>query len=352
MDHRREELTQWVRDCLGKKVANDKLPSVLEVVSGDASFRRYFRARFEIAESMPTSVIAVDAPPEKENNPAFVNIAKVMDAFGVNVPLVFEVDYERGFMLLSDLGDQLMLPLLNEKTVDDHYQAAMDTLLLIQRCSFENALPPYDDMLLQSEMALFTDWLLERHLGIALSEDDRAELNKAYRYLADEALSQPQVTVHRDYHSRNLMSLAGGSVGVIDFQDAVYGPITYDIVSLLKDCYCKWPQQQVEAWALAFFAQLKACPEHDHALQSVDEKQYLHWFSTMAAQRHLKAAGIFARLCYRDGKAGYLDDIPRTVSYLLEETRFIPELAGLRTMLVEVVIPTLKHKHQSTEGLA
>ncbi|OUS28344.1 hypothetical protein A9Q99_12530 [Gammaproteobacteria bacterium 45_16_T64] len=352
MDHRRDELTLWVQGCLGRKVAKEKLPQTLDVVSGDASFRRYFRARFEIAEGLFTSLIAVDAPPEKENNPAFVEIAKVMDAFGVNVPEVFEVDYDRGFMLLSDLGDQLMLPLLKADTVDKYYQLAMDTLLAVQRSSFEESLPEYDEALLQSEMALFSDWLLLRHLGLVLTDADREMLKKAFVFLADQALSQPQVTVHRDFHSRNLMCLPGDEIGVIDFQDAVHGPITYDIVSLLKDCYCQWPQQQVEKWALTFLSLLRNSPEHDQALKSVDDKQYLQWFSTMAAQRHLKAAGIFARLCHRDGKAGYLADIPRTVSYLVEETRLSPELFDLHTMLVEIIVPAIKHKHPESEAFA
>ena len=344
MDHRRDQLTQWVHECLAAKVPTDSLPKELEVVSGDASFRRYFRARFSVADHSSVSLIAVDAPPDKEDNPSFVNISKVLSAFGVSVPDVYEVDFEKGFMLMSDLGDELLLPNLNEDTVDGYYQQALQGLLPIQRSSFEIPLPAYDRRLLMTEMKLFSDWLLERHLGLVLSEADRMMLKVSYAYLAEQALSQPQVTVHRDYHSRNLMCLKDGSLGVIDFQDAVHGPITYDAVSLLKDCYCKWPDDGVNQWALSFFHMLKDDPEHEGALKDVDEAQYNHWFVMMAAQRHLKAAGIFARLCYRDGKQGYLADIPRTVSYLLEETRGVKELAALQALLQETVVPILISK--------
>jgi len=349
MDQRRDQLTLWVRDQLAPKVPAHLLPEVLEVVSGDASFRRYFRAKFNVTEDQAISVIAVDTPPDKEDNPAFVNIAKVLGDFGVQVPEVYEVDYEKGFMLLSDLGDSLLLPLLTEATVDGYYQQALQALLPIQRSSFESPLPAYDYSLLMTEMSLFTDWFLERHLGLVLGEADRAMLKKSYAYLVAEAKEQPQVTVHRDYHSRNLMLLKNGSLGVIDFQDAVHGPITYDAISLLKDCYCKWPKQQVDEWALYFFKLLQDDPEHEGMVHEVDTKQYMHWFNTMAAQRHLKVAGIFSRLCYRDNKAGYLADIPRTVSYLVDETEGVKALGDLRTMLLEVVVPALIHKQPEAQ---
>ncbi len=344
MDQRRDQLTLWVREQLASKVPAHSLPEVLEVVSGDASFRRYFRAKFNVTDDHTVSVIAVDAPPDKEDNPSFVNIAKVLGDFGVQVPEVYEVDYENGFMLLSDLGDSLLLPLLTESTVDEYYQQALQGLLPIQRSSFESPLPAYDYTLLMAEMSLFTDWFLERHLGLVLGDADRVMLKTSYAYLVGEAIEQPQVTVHRDYHSRNLMLLKNGSLGVIDFQDAVHGPITYDAISLLKDCYCKWPKRQVDEWALYFFKLLQDDPEHEGMVNEVDAKQYMHWFNTMAVQRHLKVAGIFSRLCYRDKKESYLADIPRTVSYLVDETEGVKSLGNLRTMLLEVVVPALIHK--------
>ncbi len=349
MDQRRDQLTLWVREQLASKVPTHLLPEVLEVVSGDASFRRYFRAKFNVTEDQAISVIAVDAPPDKEDNPSFVNIAKVLGDFGVQVPEVYEVDYEKGFMLLSDLGDSLLLPLLTEATVDGYYKQALQDLLPIQRSSFESPLPAYDYSLLMTEMSLFTDWFLERHLGLVLGEADRAMLKKSYAYLVAEAKEQPQVTVHRDYHSRNLMLLKNGCLGVIDFQDAVHGPITYDAISLLKDSYCKWPKQQVDEWALYFFKLLQDDPEHEGMVSEVDAKQYIHWFNTMAAQRHLKVAGIFSRLCYRDNKKGYLADIPRTVSYLVDETEGVKALESLRAMLLDVVVPTLIHKQPEAQ---
>ncbi|PCJ47724.1 MAG: aminoglycoside phosphotransferase [Moraxellaceae bacterium] len=347
MDQRRDQLTQWVRDRLQANVSQTHLPTSLEMVSGDASFRRYFRARFDAADNQSVTVIAVDAPPDKENNHSFVDVAKTLGAFGVRVPEVYAVDFEQGFMLLSDLGDSVLLPMLTEANVAEYYQQALSGLLPIQRSCFEKPLPPYDRSLLMTEMALFSDWLLERHLGLVLTEADRFMLKHAYSYLAGEALAQPQVTVHRDYHSRNLMCLSDGALGVIDFQDAVHGPITYDAVSLLKDCYCKWPAAQVREWALGFYELLKTEPEHAGVIGDIDAEQYMQWFNLMAAQRHLKAAGIFARLCYRDGKQSYLDDVPRTLSYLVEETRGVDTLANLHGFLMDVVVPALINRQPS-----
>lgn len=300
-------------------------------VSGDASFRRYFRLRWD-----NRSVIGVDAPPEKENCEPFVRIGAAMLAHGVRVPCVLARDVEGGFMMLDDFGDTLLRPQLNADTVERFYGQAMVDLLHIQECEFSPELPLYDEPLLLREMALFPDWFLKVHLQLTLSPDEEQLIAKAFACLKDVALSQPQVTVHRDYHSRNIMVLADGNLGHIDFQDAVHGPVTYDLVSLLRDCYVDWPTDQVYGWALSFAARLR-----EAGRLTVDDATFRHWFDTMGAQRHLKAIGIFARLFHRDGKAGYLPDIPRTFSYLLHETSITPELQAFHQWLAARVVPML-----------
>lgn len=337
MDVRAARLHTWLTEQLaGQGVATPD--ARFSPVSGDASFRRYFRLAWKAGDTV-ASVIGVDAPPEKENCVPFLRVGEGLLNQGVRVPAVRARDLDSGFLMLDDFGDNLLRPQLDALSVDTLYGRAMDDLLGIQACRFDPPLPAYDQPLLMREMALFHDWFLGTHLGIELSADGSALLQSAFDTLAALALEQPRVTVHRDYHSRNIMVLADGTLGHIDFQDAVHGPVTYDLVSLLRDCYIDWPAGQVREWALGFAARLR-----EQGLLDADDARFLGWFDAMGAQRHLKAIGIFARLFHRDGKAGYLPDIPRTFGYLLQETASLPSLHDFNGWLRESVVPVLEAK--------
>lgn len=329
MDQRLEGLKRWLRDDL------DMRPAAVRTVAGDASFRRYFRV-FEGEERY----IAMDAPPAHEDLKPFLTMAWTLRDCGVNVPEVLEVDQERGYLLLSDLGDRLYLNELDTNTVERLYGDALDALELIQTRGprDESVLPPYDQARLRAEMALFSDWLLGRHLGLAMDAGEQAAIDSAMDVLVENALDQPRVCVHRDYHSRNLMVVEENSPGVLDFQDAVVGPITYDLVSLLRDCYIAWPRGRVEDWALEYRSRDRVA----ELTGDVDDEQWLRWFDLMGIQRHLKASGIFARLCHRDGKPGYLRDIPRTLRYVAEAGAAYPEMETLVTLVEERVLPALE----------
>lgn len=328
MDDRQQSLQKWVIDALA---SNSEAPQgSLEVVSGDASFRRYFRQYTE-----GTPYIAVDAPPEKENSLPFVSIAKAWFEQGIQVPKVIKADLEQGFMLLSDMGDQLLFPLLNEASAEGLYHQALDDLVAIQQTRYE--LPAYDAELLDREMALFTDWFLGEHLGFELSTQEQNMLDDTFAVLRESALGQVQVPVHRDYHSRNIMVCDDDSLGIIDFQDAVYGPITYDVVSLLRDCYVAWPMEQVQQWAQDYFAKARDAG----LLGAISDEQLMLWFDWMGIQRHLKAVGIFARLNHRDGKTGYMNDIPRTLNYIVEVSAQYSTLADFHQWLTRRLLPVL-----------
>lgn len=336
MDLRLQLLTDWVRQFTGLDQAT------AEPVSGDASFRRYFRVWCAGDDGRSTPLIVMDAPPEHEDCTAFVAIARHWHHHGVTVPDILQADLEQGFLLLEDFGDNLMLDQLNQTTADALYQGALTELINIQQlpAPADYPLPPYDAALLDREMALFPDWLLEQYLGIALGNCERALLDTAFAFLRESALAQPEVTVHRDYHSRNLLVRQGTNrPGVIDFQDAVSGPVTYDAVSLLKDCYIRWPEERLSQW-LDFFRERSA----EAGLHRADQETFRQWFELMGMQRHLKAAGIFARLAIRDGKHGYLKDIPRTVSYLITASGRQPALRHFHEWLSEVVMPAIEHR--------
>jgi len=326
LNERLAELDHWLKDRLGNV---HFVPA-----STDASFRRYFR----VHRGEETWVV-MDAPPEKEDCRPFLARAKEFRSIGLNVPEVFEADLGRGFLLLSDLGNKQYLPNLSLDTADRLYGDALAALCTLQACGSIETIPPYNAKLLQFELSLFHDWYLQRHLGILLSEDAESTLKGAFSHLISSALEQPVVCVHRDYHSRNLMVTEKHNPGVLDFQDAVAGPVTYDLVSLLRDCYIAWPVDRVQDWVLGY---------HDLALQAgilrkEDPEQFLGWFDKMGIQRHLKAIGIFARLKHRDGKPGYLGDIPRTFGYVLEVSSRYPELATFHAWLQKEVAPRVKH---------
>ena len=322
MDLRLDQLKNWLQSS---GIEYDDI----QPASADASFRRYFR----INDSGKTYIV-MDAPPEKEDCRPFIEIAEMLLGFGLHVPKILQQDTKQGFLLLSDLGDSVFLSELNNNNVDEMYTSAMDALLLLQQNTPVN-LPVYDEKLLRTELNLFPDWYLEKQLKITVTKSQRAVLEKVFDVLIQNALSQPQVYVHRDYHSRNLMVNSGQAdkPGVIDFQDAVIGAVTYDLASLLKDCYIDWPREKLESWVESF--RLKA--ESFGIIKNISKKQFLRWFDLMGLQRHLKVAGIFSRLKHRDGKTGYLKDIPRTMDYVFEVLELYPEFVDLKKLLRDVL---------------
>lgn len=335
MDARYQALCQWVAEQLNQ----DKVE--LSVVSGDASFRRYFRCT--LAEK---SWVVMDAPPEKEDSSSFVHIATHWFSQGIHVPEIVALNLDDGFMLLSDFGENLLLSALNPQNIDaqqgrHYYTKAMQGLVQIQSVSASTpALPHYDSALLQREMSLFNDWLIEQKLGLHLSADEAQGLKQCLSLLETRALEQPQVTVHRDFHARNLMICEDDQLGVIDFQDAVTGPVTYDLVSLLRDCYIVWPNDLVTEWCKEFYALLLQPPAF--ALETLGSfEHFKEDFDLMGLQRHLKVAGIFARLSLRDGKHSYLADIPRTLEYIVSVSKQLiaasPEQFTVLNYLVNLI---------------
>ncbi len=326
MPERRALLENWLRSVL------DRDEVVLAPASGDASFRRYWRLGHE-----GTSYIAMDAPPGQEDTGRFVCLARAWRDLGLRTPEIYWENPQQGFLLLEDFGSRLYLDHLDGESVDRLYGDALGALAIIQACATTVGLPQYDDAFLRREMALFRDWLVERHLGLALTVQEEADLEVALAFLAASALEQPRVCVHRDFHSRNLMITASPSPGILDFQDAVAGPVTYDLVSLLRDCYIAWPRARVEEWAWGYFG----LAVQSGILRQEQEADFLRWFDLMGIQRHLKASGIFARLHRRDGKPGYLAEIPRTLGYILEVAPAYSPLRGLEDLIQGRVLPQL-----------
>ncbi|HFD92816.1 MAG TPA: aminoglycoside phosphotransferase [Gammaproteobacteria bacterium] len=320
-DERMEELRAWLAACLGSESFS------LAPASADASFRRYFRVR-----DGDRTHIVMDAPPDKEDCRPFIAVARAFGDAGLNVPEILASDVARGFLLLSDFGDRQYLQVLDEANVDALYGDAMRALRLLQGAGLrgETDLPPYDEALLLKEMDLFRDWYVEGYLGVSLDGGQAQLLEQIFSMLAASALEQPRVWVHRDYHSRNLMVVKERNPGILDFQDAVHGPVCYDLVSLLRDCYIAWPAAQVDAWVADYFARAQT----QGLLSGVDLAQFRRWFDWMGMQRHFKAVGIFARLYLRDGKPGYLGDIPRTMNYVLESAARYEEFRDLQDFLM------------------
>ncbi|WP_370085216.1 aminoglycoside phosphotransferase family protein [Neptunomonas phycophila] len=337
MGQRLLQLEQWVTSLVASKKVPFGKGWVITPVSGDASFRRYFRLTNE-----DRSWILVDAPPEKEDSTSFVEVARTWLDSGIPVPEVIHVDFSQGFMLLEDFGDSLLFGELSTQSVEGLYTAAMDALLAIQHVG-NDGLPQYDEPLLRREMSLFNEWFIGQLLKRQLCEKEQKMLDDLFAVLVASALEQPVVTVHRDFHSRNLMCLAEGRLGIIDFQDAVAGPITYDLVSLLKDCYVAWPSEQVVGWVSAY--RIKA-QQRGVLDKSVTDAAFLKWFDFMGLQRHIKVLGIFSRLDIRDGKAAYLEDIPRVLSYVLEGlhrySEQYAECAAVERWLREQIVPSMK----------
>jgi aminoglycoside/choline kinase family phosphotransferase len=326
-DHRLAALIDWI-SSIDPVAGCQPTPA-----SGDASFRRYFRLHNGVE-----SFIVMDAPPLNEDCLPFIRIAGYLESMQLNAPRIIEADVEKGFLLLSDLGSEQYLEHLKKTPdqADSLYGDAIDALLNLQRsgAAYQGVLPPYDETLLRLELSLFRDWLCDTHLHMNFSDDDERHWRACCDVLVDNALRQPQVFVHRDYHSRNLMVMEQDNPGILDFQDAVEGPFTYDLVSLLKDCYVSWPADDVRRWALGYYRELSAATR-----ELVDEHQFCRYFELMGVQRHLKAAGIFCRLNHRDGKSQYLEDVPRTLNYIVELGSRYEELSFLLPLITEKVLP-------------
>ena len=321
-DPRDELLRDWVAD---------HYPGFqISVASADASFRRYFRL-----ERGAESFILMDAPPEHQDCRPFIHAASRLLELGLNVPRVLQTDLEHGLLVLTDFGDCSYLRALSQDTADTLYDAALRSLLILQSEGRDpGAFPPYDRPFLMRELRIFDQWFLDRHLALSLPSHQRDLLEQVYQWLCDKALEQPRVWVHRDFHSRNLMVCGAQTPGVLDFQDAVIGPISYDPVSLLRDCYIAWPVERVEAWSQGHRRRLVAAGALD---PGIDQPTWNEWFDCMGVQRHLKAIGIFARLWHRDGKPGYLKDIPRTLGYVWSASARHPALTPLTSILEQHV---------------
>lgn len=340
------QLRQWVDEQWPNLMLNDfalkpefhnpddRAPG-WQALHGDAGFRRYFRLTSE------PPLLAVYAPPATEDTSAFIRIARHLRHHGVLAPAIAAVDEAQGFLLIEDLGPTLMLTELNEHSVEGLYAEALSCLLQLQQCPHEGlGLPSYNAERLRAEMQLFCDWFAVELLGYDLSVAERNTLEHWFAELEASALAQPQVIVHRDFHSRNLIYRAEGPPGVIDFQDAVVGPFTYDLVSLLRDCYVSWPEDRVRRWALTY-ASIAIQAE---VIPACSEMQLLKWFDWMGLQRHIKVLGIFARLSLRDGKHGYLGDLPQVLKYTLSVARRYPEAEGFVALIETKLMPLIRQQ--------
>ncbi|GAB1233171.1 aminoglycoside phosphotransferase family protein [Ferrigenium sp. UT4] len=338
---REKQLSEWL------SILYPAQTFTLAPASADASFRRYFRATFADGSTR----IVMDAPPEHEDCKPFLHVGTLFEQAGVNVPHVYAQNLEHGFLLLSDLGDTTYLQALTADNARQLYGAATDALLKIQLASQPDELPPYDEALLRRELNLFPEWYLAKHLGVTLDQKQQVKLEQVFGRILANNLAQPCVYVHRDYHSRNLMTgedplrnpltkgeeaNAGSNFqslpGILDFQDAVYGPITYDLASLFKDAYIKWEEAEIIDWLVRYWEKARQAGLPVRA----DFGEFYRDYEMMGVQRHLKVLGIFARLYHRDGKDGYLKDMPRVMAYLVKACERYIDLKPLLNLLVEL----------------
>ncbi len=304
------------------------LADTLRPASADASFRRYFR----INDSNGGTFILMDAPPPQEDVRPFIQVAELFGATGVTVPLIYASQTEQGFLLLSDLGTTMYSHLLNQDSAQQLYMDAINSLVQIQLHSQPETLPEYDRATQMKELQLFPEWFIKQHLGATLTPAQQTSLDKVFEQILANTMAQPQVYVHRDYHSRNLMVMAAGNPGIIDFQGALYGPITYDLVSLLRDAYIEWDEEQVLDWAIRYWERAR----HAGLPINTDIDSFYRDFEFMGLQRHLKILGIFCRLAYRDGKPAYLADLPLVISYVRKTAQRYNTLIPLLRLLDEL----------------
>ncbi|WP_415765734.1 aminoglycoside phosphotransferase family protein [Pseudomonas sp. ZB1P45] len=329
-DVRLQHLKVWLDEQLAALFAEQGWgavpPATLTAASSDASFRRYFRW-----EGEGRSFVVMDAPPPQENCKPFVDIAFLLTKSGINVPKIYAEDLERGFLLLNDLGNKTYLDVIDSENADDLFKDALQALLAFQQLPMVAPLPSYDVALLRRELELFPEWYVKRELGIEFDSAQQILWQNVTELLIDSALAQPKVLVHRDYMPRNLM-LSEPNPGVLDFQDAVYGPVTYDVTCLFKDAFLSWPEERVRGWLEAYWQQagdlgIPVQPDFEDFLRASD---------LMGVQRHLKVIGIFARICHRDGKPRYLGDVPRFFAYIDAVIARRPELAELDVLLLSL----------------
>jgi len=329
-DVRLQHLKVWLDEQLATLFAEQSWgavpPATLIAASSDASFRRYFRW-----EGGGKSFVVMDAPPPQENCKPFVDIAFLLAKSGINVPKIYAEDLERGFLLLNDLGNKTYLDVIDSGNADDLFKDALQALLAFQQLPMVAPLPSYDVALLRRELELFPEWFVKRELGIEFDAAQQMLWQNVSQLLIDSALAQPKVLVHRDYMPRNLM-LSEPNPGVLDFQDAVYGPVTYDVTCLFKDAFLSWPEERVHGWLQDYWQQAGALgipvqPDFEDFLRASD---------LMGVQRHLKVIGIFARICHRDGKPRYLADVPRFFAYIDAVIARRPELAELDVLLLSL----------------
>jgi aminoglycoside/choline kinase family phosphotransferase len=329
-DVRLQHLKVWLDEQLAILFAEQDWgavpPATLTAASSDASFRRYFRW-----EGAGRSFVVMDAPPPQENCKPFVDIAFLLAKSGINVPKIYAEDLERGFLLLNDLGNETYLDVIDSENADDLFKDALQALLAFQQLPMVAPLPSYDVALLRRELELFPDWYVKRELGIEFDSAQQTLWQQVSDLLIDSALAQPKVLVHRDYMPRNLM-LSEPNPGVLDFQDAVYGPVTYDVTCLFKDAFLSWPEERVRGWLEDYWQQAGAL---DIPVQP-DFEDFLRASDLMGVQRHLKVIGIFARICHRDGKPRYLGDVPRFFAYIDAVIARRPELAELDVLLASL----------------
>lgn len=339
---RQKQLTDWISSLYPNKTFT------IAPASADASFRRYFRATFADGSTK----VVMDAPPQHEDCKPFLHIGKLFEEAGAHVPHVYAQDLTQGFLLLSDLGNTTYLQALDGGNARGLYDQAIDALIKIQLASKPNELPPYDEALLRRELNLFPEWYIAKHLGVTLTAKQQAKLEEVFARIIKNNLSQPSVYVHRDFHSRNLMVVEGpllnpppqageevnvrgnfqSSPGVLDFQDAVYGPITYDLASLFKDAYIKWEEAEIIDWLIRYWEKARKA-----GLPVREDFADFYWdYEMMGAQRHIKVLGIFARLYHRDGKDGYLKDMPLVMEYLHKACERYIDLKPLLNILLEL----------------
>ncbi|RYY03457.1 MAG: phosphotransferase [Gammaproteobacteria bacterium] len=324
---REQQLSLWVAQQLARAPKSIQL----KPIASDAGFRRYFRF------STPSQWLAVDAPPQTEDSLQFINLARYLSAHKVNTPSVLAADDASGFLLVTDFGDELLYRHLTPETVATRYQQTFETLVSLQKCVDEPTLiPRYDLALLRRELQIFSEWFVGNLLGYGLSDAENTLLDKLFTDLENSALEQPQTLVHRDFHSRNLIICSDNTLGVIDFQGALWGACTYDLVSLLRDCYIRWPAALVKDLALDY---RKTAINKGLLPATIDEQTYLRWFDWMGLQRHIKVLGIFARLNLRDNKPHYLKDLPLAIRYTLEVAQAYPALQPFADWFREKLLP-------------
>lgn len=335
-DIRKEKLAAWL--CFKFEETSHTIN--LQPLSGDAGFRRYFRVNIN-----ENSYIAVDSPSDLCNNQAFINVQNLLVKQGVHAPDIIFHDLSLGFLCLSDLGECLLSDILARSNNPIFtYEKAINSLVNITTSPVELCitLPKYDHELLSKELNIFTDWLLDKYLQLELNTEQKLALTRCFSLLKDNALEQPQVMVHRDFHSRNIMVEDDGKLAIIDFQDAVVGPITYDIVSLLRDCYVRWPEKDIQT-LFSYFRHIlsESTDVFGTDIKKYSDAQWQKWFDLMGLQRHFKACGIFARLHLRDNKHHYLKDIPLTLSYLIDITAKYSQFSSVNQLLQSSVLPAL-----------